>query len=132
MKNRTMNDRTKNRQPSLETQTNWAIVAIVAVALVGILSPLAFADNVGAPTSAAGGVSAPSSPSLSPAAGPLSGTSGSISGRSPSGTTYSEDYRPLQLQPGTGKFEGPNNGTTTPCVGSTGFGSSGGVPGHKC
>ena len=45
------------------------------------------------------------------------------------------DYEPLKLappSPGTGKFEGPNNGTTTPCVGSTGFGSSNVQPGRSC
>jgi hypothetical protein len=32
-------------------------------------------------------------------------------------------------RPGTGKFEG---GSNTPCIGSTGFGSSNVIPGHKC
>jgi hypothetical protein len=32
-------------------------------------------------------------------------------------------------RPGTGRFEG---GTNTPCIGSTGFGSSNVIPGHKC
>jgi hypothetical protein len=125
-----MSDRNQTR---MEKQTNWAIVAIVAVALVGIVSPLAFADGVGAPTSAAGGLSAPSSPSRPGAAGPLGGTSGSVSGRS--GSSMDRDYEPLKLappSPGTGKFEGPHNGTTTPCVGSTGFGSSNVQPGHAC
>jgi len=120
-----------SERTNLESQTNWAIAAIVAVALVGIAAPLAFADNIGAPTSAAGGISAPSSPSLPPAAGTLGGSS--ASGRSLGGSSMNEDYEPLKLQtPGTGKFEGPNNGTTTPCVGSTGFGSSSTLPGHKC
>jgi hypothetical protein len=120
-------------QISVETQTKWSIVAIVIVALVGIATPLAIADSIGAPTSAAGGVSAPSSPSRSGAVGPLGGTSGSSAlGGSGSGSSFDRNYEPLKLAPGTGKFEGPKNGTSSPCVGSTGFGSSGGVPGHKC
>jgi hypothetical protein len=115
----------------MERQTNWAIVAILAVALVGIVSPLAFADSIGAPTSAAGGLSAPSSPSRPGAVGPQGGTSGS-SAFGGGSSSMDRDYEPLRLAPGTGKFEGPNNGTSTPCIGSTGFGSSGGVPGHKC
>ena len=125
-----MSDR---NQMSMEKQTNWAIVAVVAVALVGIFSPLAFAEGIGAPTSAAGGISAPSSPSRPGAVGPLGGTSGSVSGHSGSSMDY--DYEPLKLappSPGTGKFEGPHNGTTTPCIGSTGFGSSNVQPGHAC
>ena len=118
-------------QISVETHTKWSIVAIAIVALVGIATPLAFADSIGAPTSAAGGVSAPSSPSRSGAVGPLGGTSGS-SALGGSGSSFDRDYEPLKLAPGTGKFEGPKNGTSTPCVGSTGFGSSGGVPGRKC
>jgi hypothetical protein len=125
-----------NDQLNIQTKTKWAIVAVVAIAAIGIAAPIAFADSIGAPTSAAGGVSAPSSPSRSGAVGPLGGTSGSSAGGgSFSGSSLMDrerDYRPLQLQPGTGKFEGPKNGTTTPCIGSTGFGSSGGVPGHSC
>jgi hypothetical protein len=120
-------------QMNIQTKTKLAIVAVVAIAALGIAAPLALADSIGAPTSAAGGVSAPSSPSRPGAAGPLGGTGGSISGRSGSSMDY--DYEPLKLappSPGTGKFEGPKNGTTTPCIGSTGFGSSGGVPGHAC
>jgi hypothetical protein len=121
------------KQMSMETQTNWSIVAIVIVALVGIITPPAFADGIGAPTSAAGGLSAPSSPSRPGAVGPLGGTSGSSAiGRSGGSLDMDRDYEPLKLAPGTGKFEGPQNGTTTPCIGSTGFGSSGGVPGRKC
>jgi len=121
-----------DNQMNMETQTKLAIVAIVALALVGIFSPLAFADNIGAPTSAAGGLSAPSSPSLSPAAGPMGGSSSMGSGSLSHGSMSDEDFQPLRLAPGTGKFEGPHNGTTTPCIGSTGFGSSGGIPGHAC
>ena len=114
-----------------QSRTRWAIVAVVAIAVLGIAAPVAFADSIGAPTSAAGGVSAPSSPSRPSAVGPIGGTNGSsASDRSGSSTNY--DYEPLKLAPGTGKFEGPNNGTSAPCVGSTGFGSSGGIPGHKC
>ena len=113
-----------------ETKTHWAIAAVVAVALIGIAAPLAFADNVGAPTSAAGGLSTPSSPGRPAAAGPLSSSSG---GSASGGSSLSTDYEPLKLQqPGTGKFEGPNNGSREPCVGSTGFGSSNTQPGHKC
>jgi hypothetical protein len=109
--------------------TKRAIVAAVTAALLGIAAPLAVADNIGAPTSAAGGVSAPTSPSRPAAAGPLGSSGGSTLG----GGSISGDYEPLKLQPrGTGKFEGPNNGTSTPCVGSTGFGSSATLPGHRC
>jgi len=122
-----------HNEMNIQTKTKLAIVAVVAIAALGIAAPLAFADSVGAPTSAAGGVSAPSSPSRPSAVGPQGGTSGSSAvGGSGSYGYGSYDYEPLKLAPGTGKFEGPNNGTTTPCVGSTGFGSSGGVPGHKC
>jgi hypothetical protein len=116
----------------IQTKTRLAIVAVVALAALGIAAPLAFADGVGAPTSAAGGVSAPSSPSRPSAAGPIGGTNGSSASGGSSGSVINRDYEPLKLAPGTGKFEGPNNGTSTPCVGSTGFGSSSGVPGHKC
>ena len=120
-----------------ESKTNWAIATVVAIALIGIAAPLAFADNIGAPTSAAGGISAPSSPSRSGSVGPLGSSGRSMGGGSMGGSSFdrdfNSDYKPLRLQsPGTGKFEGPNNGTTTPCTGSTGFGSSGGMPGHKC
>jgi len=123
-----------NDQLNIQTKTKWAIVAVVAIAAIGIAAPIAFADSIGAPTSAAGGVSAPSSPSRSGAVGPIGGTSGSSAGGSSfGGSSINRDYEPLKLQPpGTGKFEGPKNGTTTPCIGSTGFGSSGGVPGHSC
>jgi hypothetical protein len=117
-------------QMNIQTKTKLAIVAVVAIAVLGIAAPLALADSIGAPTSAAGGLSAPSSPSRPGAVGPLGGSS--ARGSSNSGS-MDYDYEPLKLQaPGTGKFEGPKNGTTTPCVGSTGFGSSGGVPGHAC
>jgi hypothetical protein len=114
------------KQMDIRTRSKLAIVAVAAVALCGIAVPLALADSVGAPTSAAGGVSAPSSPSRPGAVGPLGGTSGS------SATGSGSAYEPLKLAPGTGKFEGPNNGTSTPCVGSSGFGSSSTQPGHKC
>lgn len=119
---------------NIQTKTKWAIVAVVAIGLIGIAAPLAFADSIGAPTSAAGGVSAPSSPSRSGSVGPLGGTSGSSAGGSSmGGSSLNRDYEPLKLAPpGTGKFEGPHNGTGTPCIGSTGFGSSGGVPGRSC
>jgi hypothetical protein len=117
---------------NIQTKTKLAIVAVVAIAALGIATPLAFADNIGAPTSAAGGVSAPSSPSRPGAVGPLGGTNGSSALGGSGSSSIDRDYEPLKLAPGTGKFEGPNNGTTTPCIGSTGFGSSGGVPGHKC
>jgi hypothetical protein len=114
-----------------QTKSNLAVVTVVAVALLGIAAPFAIAQDIGAPTSAAGGVSAPSSPSRPSAAGPLSGTSGTST--FDSGSSFSDEGSHMpRLQPGTGKFEGPNNGTTTPCIGSTGFGSSGGIPGHKC
>jgi hypothetical protein len=119
-------------QMNIQTKTKLAIVAVVAIAVLGIATPLALADSIGAPTSAAGGVSAPSSPSRPGSVGPLGGTGGS-SARGSSGSSMDYDYEPLKLQaPGTGKFEGPKNGTATPCIGSTGFGSSGGVPGHAC
>jgi hypothetical protein len=119
-------------QMNIQTKTKLAIVAVVAIAVLGIAVPLALADSIGAPTSAAGGSSAPSSPSRPGAVGPLGGTGGS-SARSGSGGSMNYDYEPLKLQaPGTGKFEGPKNGTTTPCVGSTGFGSSNVQPGRSC
>ena len=119
-------------QMNIQTKTKLAIVAVVAIAVLGIAAPLALADSIGAPTSAAGGLIAPSSPSRPGAAGPLGGTGGS-SARSGSGSSMDYDYEPLKLQPpGTGKFEGPKNGTTTPCVGSTGFGSSNVQPGRSC
>lgn len=117
-----------------DMKTNVLIAAVVALALIGIAAPLAFADGVGAPTSAAGGLSAPSSPSLPPAAGPL-GPSHGGSSSSVGGSSVTEDFEPLKLQPqpeGTGKFEAPHNGTGTPCIGSSGFGSSNTQPGHKC
>jgi hypothetical protein len=114
-----------------ETKTNWAIATVVAIAIIGIGAPLAFADSIGAPTSAAGGISAPSSPSRPDSVGPLGGTRGSSAFGS-TGGSMSDESEPLRLTPGTGKFEGPENGTNTPCIGSTGFGSSGGIPGHAC
>jgi hypothetical protein len=115
-----------------DTRTKWAIVAVVTVALIGIAAPLAFAEGIGAPTSAAGGLSAPSSPSLPSAAGALGSRGGSMGGGAIGRLHDDDDSMILKLQPGTGKFEGPNNGTNTPCLGTTGFGSSGGVPGRKC
>jgi hypothetical protein len=122
------------REMSIATKTKWAVAAIIALAAIGVAAPLALADGVGAPTSAAGGPSAPSSPSLPSAAGPLGSHGGSMSGGSIGGRLHedNDDSMILKLQPGTGKFEGPHNGTGTPCIGSTGFGSSGGIPGHKC
>jgi hypothetical protein len=120
------------REMTSATKTKWAVAAIVALAVLGIAAPLALADGVGAPTSAAGGLSSPSSPSLPSSAGPLGSGGGSLHGGSMNGRSFNDDYRPLKLQPGTGKFEGPHNGTSTPCIGSTGFGSSGGQPGHSC
>lgn len=122
------------REMSTDTKTNVLIAAVVALGLCGIVAPLAFADDIGAPTSAAGGVSAPASPSRPGAVGPLSPSGGSgVGSGSVGGSSLNEDYEPLKLQPpGTGKFEGPNNGTTTPCPGSTGFGSSKTQPGHGC
>ncbi len=100
------------------TKTKWALAAVVALAAIGIAAPLAFADNIGAPTSAAGGLSSPSSPSLPSAAGPLGSSrggslgGGSLGGGSLGGSSLDRDfnrgYEPLKLQsPGTGKFEGP-------------------------
>ena len=120
-----------HQRPNNQAKTRRAIVAFVAVGLLGIAAPLALADNIGAPTSAAGGVSKPSSPSRPGAVGPLGGTSGSTANGSSSGSV---DYNrsPLSRAPGTGKFDGPNNGTRTPCIGTTGFGGSNTLPGHKC
>lgn len=121
------------REISTDAKTHVLIAAVVALGLFGIAAPLAFGDSIGAPTSAAGGLSAPSSPSRPGAVGPLSPAGGGVGGSTMGGSSVNEDYEPLKLQePGTGKFEGPNNGTTTPCVGSTGFGSSNSQPGHKC
>ncbi|WP_395016588.1 hypothetical protein [Dongia sp.] len=114
---------------NIQTKTKLAIVAVVAIGLLGIAAPLALADGVGAPTSAAGGVGKPSSPSRPGAVGPQGGTNGS-SARSGSGSS-SYDYEPLKLAPpstGTGKFDDPKS----PCIGTTGFGSSSAQPGHGC
>jgi hypothetical protein len=64
----------------------------------------------------------------------LHATQGNVVPRSSAGPLSSQDNkresdRMESLRPGTGKFEG---GTNTPCIGSTGFGSSAVVPGHKC
>ncbi|HVY99835.1 MAG TPA: hypothetical protein VHA35_10050 [Dongiaceae bacterium] len=100
---------------------------LAAVLSAFALPAAAQSDSIGAPGSAAGGVHteplSPPSSSLPSAAGPLDSTGGLGQSTSPS---------IHDLTPGTGKFEGPNNGTTTPCNGSTGFGASGGIPGHKC
>ena len=119
-----------NERLNRKAGTRW-VIAAAAAGLIGLATPLAVADNIGAPTSAAGGVSKPSSPSRPGAAGPLGGTSGSTA-RGSSGSAIGSDTSPLRLAPGTGKFEGPNNGTSTPCVGSTGFGGSKTLPGHRC
>ncbi|GAB2179581.1 hypothetical protein [Dongia sp. agr-C8] len=112
-----------------QTKAKLAIVAVVAVALLGIAAPLALADGVGAPTSAAGGVSAPSSPSRPGAVGPLGGTNGSSAVGGSGSSTLDYDYEPLKLAPpGTGKFDDPKS----PCTGTTGFGSSSAQPGHGC
>jgi hypothetical protein len=120
-----------HKEMNIQTKSKLAIVAVVAIAAFGIVAPLAFADNIGAPTSAAGGLSAPSSPSLSGAAGPLDSTSGSSAMGGPN-DRFDQNFEPSRLSPGTGKFEAPENGTNTPCLGTTGFGSSGGIPGRKC
>jgi hypothetical protein len=118
---------------STASKTKWAVAAVVALGLIGIAAPLALAEGIGAPTSAAGGLSSPSSPSLPSAAGPLgSSHGGAMSGGSFDRLHEDDDSMILKLQPGTGKFEGPHNGTSSPCIGSTGFGSTGGVPGRKC
>jgi hypothetical protein len=116
-------------QMNNQSKTKRTIVAAVAVAMLGIAAPLAFADSIGAPTSAAGGVSAPSGSSLPSAAGPIDRGSG-FGGASSFDESDSSQIQ--RLQPGTGKFEGPRNGTDTPCIGTTGFGSSRVVPGLKC
>jgi len=123
-----------HKEMNIQTKSKLAIVAVVAIAAFGIVAPLAFADNIGAPTSAAGGLSAPSSPSLSGAVGPLDSTHGSsaLGGSGSFNDRFDHNFEMERLAPGTGKFEGPNNGTNTPCIGSTGFGSSGGIPGRKC
>jgi hypothetical protein len=108
-----------------QIRTNWAIAAIVALAAIGIVAPLAFADDIGAPTSAAGGLSTPTSPRLPPPVGPLGSSSSGAVGGSTSPSIHDQTL-------GTGKFEGPKNGTNVPCIGSTGFGSSSTLPGHKC
>ena len=110
----------------------WAIAAIVAVSALGSGASLATAQSVGigAPTSAAGGVSpaplVPSSPGLPSAVGPLDSSDGSAAGSSGGGSTSSSIH---DLTPGTGKFETPKN---APCIGTTGFGSEAVQPGHKC
>lgn len=117
-----------HEEMNIQTKTKLAIVAVVAIAALGIAAPLAFADSVGAPTSAAGGVSSPSSPSRPGAAGPLGGTNGSSAYGGSGYGSMDYDYEPLKLAPGTGKFDDPKS----PCTGSTGFGSSDAQPGRKC
>ena len=52
-------------------------------------------------------------------------SAGPLSGQDSTRTSPRVD----RLQPGTGRFEGGNN---TPCIGSTGFGSSSVIPGRRC
>jgi hypothetical protein len=104
---------------------------LILAASLAVLAFPAAADQIGAPDSAAGGVqteplSPPPSSDLPSAVGPLDSTGSGTSGQSTDHPAIHE------LTPGTGKFEGPHNGTTTPCSGSTGFGSTEGIPGHKC
>lgn len=79
-------------------------------------------SSVGAPNSASGGINPapliPPSHPLPPALGPQSGSG--VGGSSSGGVR--------DLTPGTGKFE--THGA--PCIGGTGFGSSGVQPGHRC
>ncbi|HVO01393.1 MAG TPA: hypothetical protein VMT54_04290 [Candidatus Cybelea sp.] len=97
----------------------------------------AFAQsNIGAPTSAAGGVyTEPLSPGALPGAvGPLDSSGGlsDFSGplpEKPVGVGGSTSSSIQERMPGTGKFEAPNN---APCIGTTGFGSTNAIPGHKC
>jgi hypothetical protein len=106
-------------------------IAVLALTLGIAPGATALAQSVGAPTSAAGGLSSEplSSGGLPSAVGPLGGSS--TTGRSV-----------RDLTPGTGKFE-PSTGQfelgtgkfqthSTPCVGTTGFGSSQVQPGLKC
>ena len=102
------------------------VIAVLAAAAFGSAAGTALAQSsgIGAPTSAAGGVSAdPLSPpaiSTPDAIGPL---------RSSRDSGDSDSPRIRDLTPGTGKFEAPNN---EPCIGAIGFGSTMSQPGHKC
>jgi hypothetical protein len=106
-------------------------VLFLALAALAGGASVAQSDNVGAPTSAAGGISpaplVPPVPDLPGAAGPQAPSA--TSHGTPAGTGSSDESLFLKLAPGTGKFEAPNN---APCIGATGFGSTNSQPGHKC
>ena len=103
-----------------------AIAAIsVGVAGIAVADDLPFFDNPylkggGTPSGygAYGLHATQGNPAPRKSAGPLSAQDGGYdSSRMDSG------------RPGTGKFEGGRN---TPCIGTTGFGSSNVMPGQKC
>jgi hypothetical protein len=126
-------------------------IAALALALGFGSGSVALAQSVGAPTSAAGGLtSEPLSPGGLPSAvGPIGGGMGGgvggigvhgvgVGGVSRGLGAESNSAGPLggstssgirDLTPGTGKFETPTN---QPCIGTSGFGSTNVQPGHKC
>lgn len=87
--------------------------------MAALAAPAAQADQVGAPTSAAGGVHTepltPPASSLPSAAGPL-GSSTTIRPSQP----LPSPVPSRTIEPGTGKYKTPAG---VPCVGGTGIGS---------
>jgi hypothetical protein len=112
------------------------IHTVILALAIGLAPAAALAQSIGAPTSAAGGISSEpmSSPSgsLPSAVGPIGGSSGmggrAMGGDSIGSSSHSTSSGIRDLTPGTGKFETRG----APCIGSTGFGSSSVQPGHKC
>jgi hypothetical protein len=109
-------------------------VVLLACALGFLPGTAALAQSgaIGVPGSAAGGVNptplTPPSHDLPSSVGPQggSGIGGGSLGAESSGNSPGSSSR--DLTPGTGKFETRG----APCIGSTGFGSSGVQPGHRC
>ncbi|HEY4163288.1 MAG TPA: hypothetical protein VGM59_09500 [Dongiaceae bacterium] len=111
------------------------IHTVILALAIGLVPAAALAQSIGAPTSAAGGISSEplSSPSGSrpSAVGPIGGGGmggGGMGGDSIGSSSHSTSSGIRDLTPGTGKFETRG----APCIGSTGFGSSSVQPGHKC
>ncbi len=109
-------------------RTTIATMLVAAGLLAGAGTAFGQYDGIGAPTSAAGGVSAPPSISSPGAAGPLGGTTGSVMGSAGGAVDDPTSPNIKDLTPGTGKFENPSD----PCFGHTGFGSSKTQPGLGC
>jgi hypothetical protein len=97
---------------------------MILAAALAVLALPAVADEVGAPSSAAGGTHTepltPPSSSLPSAAGPLGGAPDI----SPTDRSPSPDLSPSPIEPATGKYKAPAG---VPCGGSVGA-----VTSHKC